>query len=101
MMMPANFSAVAENAHAGVDEQKAGVVLGDEGKAGETEMALGLKELEEHLAEFVDSILLHGKDLQRKDMGGMKKPPLASARGGAFRGTTLMIPPMGDLSFAR
>ncbi|BFK87901.1 hypothetical protein I4200191B4_22070 [Pseudoflavonifractor gallinarum] len=64
-------------------------------------MALGLKELEEHLAEFVDSILLHGKDLQRKDMGGMKKPPLALARGGKVPRYHPDDPPIGDLSFAR
>ncbi len=41
--------------HAGVDEQQGRVVLGDEREAGQTEMALGLEEGEEHLAQFIDA----------------------------------------------
>ena len=44
--------------HAGVDEQQAGVVLGDQGEAGQTQVALGLKEGQEHLPQFVDAEFL-------------------------------------------
>ncbi len=39
--------------HAGVDEQQAGVILRDQGKAGQTQMSFGLKEGQEHFAQFV------------------------------------------------
>ena len=45
--------------HARVDQQKRRVVLRDEGKARQTEMALGFKELQVHLAQLVESSVLH------------------------------------------
>ena len=39
--------------HAGVDEQQAGVVLRNQGKAGQAQVSLGLKEGQEHLAQFI------------------------------------------------
>ena len=39
--------------HAGVDEQQAGVVLRDQGKAGQTQVSLGLKEGQKHLTQLV------------------------------------------------
>ena len=41
--------------HAGVDEQQGGVVLGNEGKAGQAQMALGLEKGKEHLAQLVQA----------------------------------------------
>ena len=45
--------------HAGVDEQKRRVVLRDERKARQAEMTLGFKETEVHLAQLVESSVLH------------------------------------------
>ena len=42
--------------HAGVDEQKAGVILRNQGKAGEPQMLLALEEFQEHFADFVQTI---------------------------------------------
>ena len=42
--------------HAAVDEQQAGVVLGNQGEAGEAEVVLGLKEFQEHLPQFVHAV---------------------------------------------
>ena len=43
--------------HAGVDQQQGLVVLRDQGKAGQTQMALALKEGQEHLAQLIESVL--------------------------------------------
>ena len=43
--------------HTGVDEQQAGIVLRDQGKAGQTQMVFGLKEAQEHLAQFVEAVI--------------------------------------------
>ena len=44
--------------HAAVDEEQAGVVGGgDEGKAGQTEMALALKVAEEHLPQLIQAVI--------------------------------------------
>ena len=45
--------------HAGIDEQKAGVALRDQRKAGETKMSFGLKEAEEHFAQLIQSVFFH------------------------------------------
>ena len=45
--------------HAGVDEQKRRIVLRDERKARQAEMTLGFKETEVHLAQLVESSVLH------------------------------------------
>ena len=42
--------------HAAVDQQQAGVVLGDEGEAGQAQVLLCLVELQEHFTDFIDSI---------------------------------------------
>ena len=48
--------------HAAVDEQQGGVVLGDEGEAGQAQMPLCLKEFQEHLAQLVEAVVLvHGQ----------------------------------------
>ena len=44
--------------HAGVDQQQRRVILRDQRKAGEPEMALALKKRKEHLPQFVDTIRL-------------------------------------------
>ena len=44
--------------HAAVDKQQAGVVLGNQGEAGEAEVVLGLKEFQEHLPQFVHAVRL-------------------------------------------
>ena len=44
--------------HAGVDEQQGGVVLRHQGEAGQAQVSLGLKEGQEHLSQFVQSIIL-------------------------------------------
>ena len=53
--------------HTAVDQQQAGVVLGDQGEAGQTQMSLGLKKVQEHLAQFVYPKglgIFHGKYLR-------------------------------------
>ncbi len=45
--------------HAGVYQQQRRVVLRDEREAGQTEMFLGLEELEKHLAQLVQSKITH------------------------------------------
>ena len=54
--------------HAGVDEQQGRVVLGNQGKAGQAQMAFGLKKAEEHLAQLVEAVLPggHGNYLRYK-----------------------------------
>ena len=44
--------------HARVDQQQAGVVLGDQREAGQAQMALALKKAEKHLPQLVESVLL-------------------------------------------
>ena len=44
--------------HTGVDEQQAGITLGNQGKAGQAQMALGLEKVQEHLPQFVEAIVL-------------------------------------------
>ena len=48
--------------HAGVDEQQAGVVLGDEGETAKAQMALALKELEKQFPQLVETVVFgfHG-----------------------------------------
>ena len=41
--------------HAAVDEQQGGVVLGDQGEAGQAEMSLALKKRQEHLPQFIQA----------------------------------------------
>ena len=69
-------------AYTGIDQQERGVILGNQRKTGQTQMALCLKELEEHLAQLVQSIIFHVGNtsfyltfivyffLRRIDMGG-------------------------------
>ena len=45
--------------HAGVNEQKARIVLGDQREAGQAQMALALKEREKHLPQLVQSVFFH------------------------------------------
>ena len=45
--------------HAGVDEQKAGVVLGNQREAGQAQMALALKKAQKHLSQLVKSEFFH------------------------------------------
>jgi hypothetical protein len=51
--------------HTGVDQQQRCVILGNQGKARKTEMALGFKETQVHLTQFVDTELFHGHYLQQ------------------------------------
>ena len=44
--------------HAGVDQQQRGIVLGDQGKAGQTQMVFGLKEVQEHFPQLVETVVL-------------------------------------------
>ena len=44
--------------HTGVDQQQAGIVLGDQGKAGQTQMVFGLKEVQEHFPQLVETVVL-------------------------------------------
>ena len=46
--------------HAGVDQQQRRIVLRDQRKAGQAQMALALEEREEHLAQLIDAILFCG-----------------------------------------
>ena len=45
--------------HAGVDEQQACVILGNQREARQAQVALGLKEAEKHLSQFVQSVVFH------------------------------------------
>ena len=42
--------------HTGIDQQQGLVILGNQGKAGQAQMILGFKELQEHLTQFVYAI---------------------------------------------
>ena len=66
--------------HAAVDEQQGGVVLGNQGKAGQAQVSLGLKEGQEHLAQFVQTELL-GHMIQSPLQ---KNKPRPHVRGGAM-----------------
>ena len=44
--------------HTGVDEQQRSIVLGDQGKAGQTQMVFGLKEVQEHFPQLVETVVL-------------------------------------------
>ena len=44
--------------HAGVDQQQRGIVLGNQGKAGQTQMVFGLKEVQEHFPQLVETVVL-------------------------------------------
>ena len=53
--------------HTGVDEQQAGIVLRDQGKAGQAQVSLCLKEGQEHLAQLIQAVgfgIVHGNYLQ-------------------------------------
>ena len=53
--------------HARVDEQQRRVVLGDEGKAGQAQVAFGLEELQEHLPQLIQAVglgIVHGNYLR-------------------------------------
>ena len=53
--------------HAAVDQQQGGVVLRDQGEAGQTEMALALEKFQEHLPQLVQAVrfgFFHGNYLQ-------------------------------------
>ena len=45
--------------HAGVDQEKACVSLGDQREAGKAKMSLSLEELQKHFAQLVESVLFH------------------------------------------
>ena len=45
--------------HAGVDEQQARVILGNQREARQAQVALGFKEAEKHLSQFVQSVVFH------------------------------------------
>ena len=61
--------------HAGVDQQQRSIVLRDQGKAGQPEMALAFKERQEHFPQFVYAVrlLTHGF-LTSKNLIAKKKP---------------------------
>ena len=44
--------------HAGVDQQQRRIVLRDQGKAGQTQMVFGLKEVQEHFPQLVETVVL-------------------------------------------
>ncbi len=44
--------------HTCVDEQQGGVVLRHQGEAGQAQVSLGLKEGQEHLSQFIQTIIL-------------------------------------------
>ena len=48
-----------EGRHAGIDDQKTLVIVGNQGKAVHAKMSLALKELQEHLAQLVYTIFFH------------------------------------------
>ena len=53
--------------HAGVDEQQGRIVLGDQGKAGQTQVVLALEEFQKHFAQLVQAEgfgFVHGYYLQ-------------------------------------
>ena len=53
--------------HTRVDEQQRRIVLGDEGKAGQAQVAFGLEEAQEHLPQLVQAVglgIVHGNYLQ-------------------------------------
>jgi hypothetical protein len=54
--------------HTGIDQQQGLVILGDQGEAGQTQMALALKKGQEHFPEFVYSVrfLTHWNYLHKK-----------------------------------
>ena len=43
--------------HAGVDKQQAGVVVGNQGKAGQAQMAFAFKIAQEHLPQFIEPVI--------------------------------------------
>ena len=43
--------------HTGIDKKDAGVILRDKRKAGEAEMAFGLKKAQEHLTQFIQAVI--------------------------------------------
>ena len=87
--------------HAGVDQQQRGIVLGNQGKAGQAQMILALKELQKHLAQLIYAIGFHTHwnltsiiDYTRRSK--IKRPYLPI--GAKNRGTTLIHPQCGHLS---
>ena len=44
--------------HTGVDEQQRRVVLRDQGKAGQAQMAFCLKKVQEHFPQFIETVIL-------------------------------------------
>ena len=54
--------------HAGVDEQKAGVVLGNQREAGQAQMALALKKAQKHLSQLVKSEFFHVLSSKKIDL---------------------------------
>ena len=56
--------------HAGVDQKQRSVVLRHQGKAGQTQVAFALKIAEEHLSEFIETILFvgHNNNLLRMNL---------------------------------
>ena len=63
--------------HAGVDQQQRSIILGNQGKAGQAQMALTFEEREKHLTQFVYAIgfLAHWFDLQKTDNVDTKNKP--------------------------
>ena len=78
--------------HAGVDEEQGGVVLGDQGEAGQAQVTLGLKKLEEHLSKLVDAVLFgcHGNYLLIFWGGQTKNAPPLGIQG---RSVSSAVPP--------
>ena len=75
-------------AHAGVDEQKRGVVAGDQREAGQTQMTFCLKEGEIHLPQLIESEFFH-TNLQKQ----IHPAPKTGAGKNIPRGTTLIAAP--------
>ena len=44
--------------HTGVDQQQRRVILRDQGKAGQTQMVFGLKEVQEHFPQLIETVVL-------------------------------------------
>ena len=85
--------------HAGVDQQQRCVILRDQGKAGQAQMALALEEGEEHFPKFVYAVRLCTHGFLTSIFSAKQKTPPPKFRGEATftRGTTLIYPKMGIL----
>ena len=60
--------------HTGVDQQQRSIVLRDQGKAGQTQMALALEEGEEHFPKFVYAVRLSAHGFLTSIFSAKQKP---------------------------